>query len=553
MYAYRIVISLLLVFCLIPIVGYSQLQGIYTKAKNRPTSRTNSYAKNSHFIAKGMLGHTSQKSKEFLQLSAKYSAIPPQVDDCVFFTPLNNYIESFSEDETISNYFVLNHCYTPLPYPYRKVLPYSLRMFLDTSNVSVNPGQLELLLDSGFCVPLEEFVRPFYFRKLEVSNAEYREFVHYVRDSIARTILFEAGEKEFGKMISVQDKNGQPKKVVRLNWEPEIPWDLKVFFDSGFMKHDNERFYKRDEVCSKKLKYSSTHNDPKPVSIYPDTTRWLKMFTYSYNEPMTNAYFWHPAYADYPVVGVSYWQALAYLDWRSKMHQKELDREEGNWNVKYDLPADVEWEVAMTYTLNKKQHDEYPSNYKYLADQSWICDLKLMPDPIPVGEMDKEGNQQTRGNQLFNELHQQHRFVGNYVADGSIFTHPCNIHPRKEKNELILQNRDQLGICFMAGNVSEWLKDSYPEQWKPIFEMRQQQLATVQGEDIRLLKEIEAYYNTKNDPNGKLVRGTNWYDERFSQRLGKNTVGAQAKTFAHPDSSFCTVGFRYVVRFEEKE
>src|SRR5690606_27730321 len=42
------------------------------------------------------------------------------------------------------------------------------------------------------------------------------------------------------------------------------------------------------------------------IPIYPDTMVWIRDFSYSYNEPMTRNYFWHPAYDDYPVVGVSW-------------------------------------------------------------------------------------------------------------------------------------------------------------------------------------------------------------------------------------------------------
>jgi sulfatase modifying factor 1 len=41
-------------------------------------------------------------------------------------------------------------------------------------------------------------------------------------------------------------------------------------------------------------------------------------FTYSYNEPMTENYFWHPAYDDYPVVGVTWSQAKAFNVWRTQ-------------------------------------------------------------------------------------------------------------------------------------------------------------------------------------------------------------------------------------------
>jgi gliding motility-associated lipoprotein GldK len=49
------------------------------------------------------------------------------------------------------------------------------------------------------------------------------------------------------------------------------------------------------------------------VKVYPDTTVWIKDFAYSYNEPMHNDYFWHKAYGDYPVVGVKWTQAKAFV------------------------------------------------------------------------------------------------------------------------------------------------------------------------------------------------------------------------------------------------
>jgi formylglycine-generating enzyme required for sulfatase activity len=39
----------------------------------------------------------------------------------------------------------------------------------------------------------------------------------------------------------------------------------------------------------------------------------IKDFAYSYNEPMHNDYFWHKAYGDYPVVGVKWTQAKAFV------------------------------------------------------------------------------------------------------------------------------------------------------------------------------------------------------------------------------------------------
>ena len=55
------------------------------------------------------------------------------------------------------------------------------------------------------------------------------------------------------------------------------------------------------------------------IHVYPDTLCWIRDFTYSYNEPLTSKYFWHPGFDDYPVVGVNWKQAEAFCHWRTKI------------------------------------------------------------------------------------------------------------------------------------------------------------------------------------------------------------------------------------------
>ena len=55
------------------------------------------------------------------------------------------------------------------------------------------------------------------------------------------------------------------------------------------------------------------------INVYPDTLVWVHDFTYSFNEPMTKMYFSHPAYDDYPVVGVTWKQARAFSIWRTDL------------------------------------------------------------------------------------------------------------------------------------------------------------------------------------------------------------------------------------------
>ena len=58
----------------------------------------------------------------------------------------------------------------------------------------------------------------------------------------------------------------------------------------------------------------------------PDTLVWRNRL--GYNETMTNYYLRHPAYADYPVVGVNWIQATEFCDWRTnRVNENILERE----------------------------------------------------------------------------------------------------------------------------------------------------------------------------------------------------------------------------------
>lgn len=62
----------------------------------------------------------------------------------------------------------------------------------------------------------------------------------------------------------------------------------------------------------------------------PDTLVWRSPL--SFNEPFVNNYLRHPAYKDYPVVGVSALQAERYCVWRTDMVNEKLLRDQGYMN-----------------------------------------------------------------------------------------------------------------------------------------------------------------------------------------------------------------------------
>jgi gliding motility-associated lipoprotein GldK len=83
-------------------------------------------------------------------------------------------------------------------------------------------------------------------------------------------------------------------------------------------------------------------------AIYPDTTVWIKDFNYSYNEPMHNDYFWHKAYGDYPVVGVSWQKAKAFCAWRTLYKNSYIKSKKKGRDVtnNFRLPTEAEWEYS---------------------------------------------------------------------------------------------------------------------------------------------------------------------------------------------------------------
>jgi len=91
-----------------------------------------------------------------------------------------------------------------------------------------------------------------------------------------------------------------------------------------------------------KTKYGSA--SPQHITILPDTLVWLEKGTH--NKPYVDYYFRHPAYRDYPVVGISHEQAVAFCKWRTDRvkefwyikHKQEL-------NIEFRLPTKQEWEL----------------------------------------------------------------------------------------------------------------------------------------------------------------------------------------------------------------
>ncbi len=154
-------------------------------------------------------------------------------------------------------------------------------------------------------------------------------------------------------------------------------------------------------------------------AIYPDTTVWIKDFSYSYNEPMHNDYFWHQAFSDYPVVGVSWKQAKAFCAWRTlnKNNAIKAKKKRQDFVNNFRLPTEAEWEYAARGGLSSAT---YPWGGPYTKNDRGCYLANFKPNR------------------------------GDYAADGALYTVEAKSY---DPNGYNLYN--------MAGNVSEWTNSSY--------------------------------------------------------------------------------------------
>ncbi len=229
--------------------------------------------------------------------------------------------------------------------------------------------------------------------------------------------------------------------------------------------------------------------------VLPDTLVWRNRL--GFNETMTNNYLRHPAYADYPVVGVSWIQAVEFSKWRTdrvnehiletegftkrgaritdvdasttfntqtyltsptdayggnteitqggRTSERNAQRDSTNLYVQlkdglllpdYRLPTEAEWEYAALGLGSLRSYNVYRGKKKYPWD----------------GQYTRSGKRKTRGDQLanFKQGRGDYGGIAGWSDDGADITAPVKSYQPND-----------FGLYDMAGNVAEWVADVY--------------------------------------------------------------------------------------------
>lgn len=403
--------------------------------------------------------------------------------------------------------------------PYFEDIDLKGMVFINQGNYTMGAGaQNTIYGDATTTQPRKMQISSFFMDETEITNNEYRQFVYYVRDSVARRILGEAGIEGF---LIEEDELGEPLDPPMLNKKSKIDYkdaDVRqALIDGGFYvvdlnhrrvvdasKMNYEYYYINFQDAAKKENGVNARSEHKGsmfavrpkglnnrssqvvheyLNIYPDTLCWIHDYAYSMNEDFTRTYFSSPAYDNYPVVGVSWRQAKAFCVWRSNMLNQYLESIDYTQLNDFRLPTESEWEFAARGGIASQS---YPWGGPYVRNPNG-CFLANY-EPLK-GAYDDDGGVKTL-------------MVGHYAPN-------------------------DYGLYDMAGNVSEWCLDAYNESTY--------QVANAQTPYYNYDAKDEDQLAMKR----KVVRGGSWKDQKYF-------IQVQTRTYEFMDTAKCYIGFRCV-------
>jgi len=229
---------------------------------------------------------------------------------------------------------------------------------------------------------------------------------------------------------------------------------------------------------------------------YPDTMVFVKDFAHHYGDPLMEYYWSHPAFDDFPVVGVDWESANFFCQWRSAyLNDYRVNVLNEFAMPKFRLPTEAEWEYA---ARGGRDLAKYPWGNPYIRNAKGCMLANFKPGR------------------------------GNYYDDGFAYTSPIQSYFAND-----------YGIYDVSGNVSEWVLDDFnaaavatvwdlnPKYIDPKADPRNQGTTLYDSKSL-----FDPNYNAR-----KVIRGGSWKDVAYFLETG-------TRTFEFKDSTRAYIGFR---------
>ncbi len=280
----------------------------------------------------------------------------------------------------------------------------------------------------------------------------------------------------------------------------------------------------------------------------PDTLAWREKL--AYNEPMVDYYLRHPAYRNYPVVGVSWRQANDFCKWRTDRVNENILVQEGLFVHNPESQMDEQHFTTETY-LNRQYVGERDAEgvRDYGANSSGYRDIRmedglLLPDYRLPTEAEWEYAALGLIGNSYGELVDERRtypWDGHYIRNDETRDKgfgDINANFVKGRGDymgvagalddfgdITVQVRayapNDYGLFNMAGNVNEWVMDVY----RPLSTLDADEFRPYRGNNYQTMVQ-----NPEGNPADKYdyvvydIPATSTFLTEYRQKLGSKAV-----------------------------
>ena len=355
------------------------------------------------------------------------------------------------------------------------------------------------------------FEKPDYQGQKTGPNLVYVQGGTFTMGQVEKDISYE--QDALPRDVTVSSFYMDETEVTNLQYRHYLHWLRRVFVD-----------------------FPKVHQD-----ALPDTNSWRRRL--GYNEPFVKYYFRHPAYMNYPVVGVDWVQAKKYAKWRTdRVNEMILIREgyiEPNTNEQvgrdnFNTDAYLAGQYQPIYKKKKKSYDPDKEgrrvkikdgillpDYRLPTEAEWEYAALALVGDATGSNVNTRRLYSWKGLSLRKQRGKYRgKFRANFQRSSGDYMGVSN--EPNDASEILAPVRsywpNDLGLYHMSGNVSEWTKDVY----RPLTYEMASDFNPYRGNVFEKYKKTEDGYLSPKDSLGQMqkveVSETKNEDRRNYQR-----------------------------------